>query len=106
MDKRKIFVSTSSKYIKECALSTEVGVNIAHKNEYKEENIVFTDFDKNDSFISDKIFKITLVDRHDLKYEHIFEANEKGNTDVVITDDDYVKQGGDLYKKIERALNK
>lgn len=97
--------NTAEKLMAECTLTTASGARIAHRDLNTDENIVFKDFDKNDAFETETQFKITLVDRHGIRYEHTFEANETGNTDVTITEDDYVRQSGDLFRKIQRALN-
>lgn len=97
--------NTNSKYIKESSLLTDKGVLIDHKDLIKNENIVFKNFDKNNAYEDEKKFKIILIDRYGLKYERVFESNAESNTDVVVTENDYVKQKGDSKRKLERAIN-
>lgn len=105
--KRSVTVinKTDSKYIKEASLTTENGKMIVDKNFEEFENIVFYDFDEDGTYKNETKFKVILTDRSGLKFEHIFEANAKGNTEVVVTEKDYVKQNGDFLKKIERFAN-
>ena len=51
-------------------------------------------------------FTVTLVDRYDLKYiKKVTDVADKGRTEVVITEDDYVKEKGDLWDKINKWFN-
>ena len=51
-------------------------------------------------------FTVTLVDRYDLKYiKKVTDVAVKGRTEVVITEDDYVKEKGDLWDKINKWFN-
>ncbi len=101
-----IINKTSEHLIRECILTTAEGLLVARQEKLTESNIVFADFDSNGSFSDEKSFKVTLIDRYGLKYEKIFEAKEKGNTDVSIDDKNYVSQDGDWFKKVMRFFNK
>lgn len=101
-----IINKTEETLINECTVTTLKGVLVARKEKLTENNIVFANFDAQEAFINEKDFKITLIDRFSLKYEKTFKAKEKGNTDVVITDEDYVAQDGDWFKKVKRFFNK
>ena len=101
-----IINKTSEHLIRECILTTAEGLLVARQEKLTESNIVFADFDSNGSFGDEKSFKVTLIDRYGLKYEKIFEAKEKGNTDVSIDDKNYVSQDGDWFKKVMRFFNK
>lgn len=51
-------------------------------------------------------FVVTLVDRYDLKYQtKISGVPQKGRTEVVITEEDYVKEKGDLWNKLDQWFN-
>ena len=51
-------------------------------------------------------FTVTLIDRYDLKYvKEITDVADKGRTEVVITEDDYVKEKGDFWDKINKWFN-
>ena len=51
-------------------------------------------------------FTVTLIDRHDLKYKkEITDVADKGRTEVVITEDDYVEEKGDFWDKINKWFN-
>lgn len=101
-----IINKTEETLINECTVTTLKGVLVARKEKLTENNIVFANFDAQEAFINEKDFKVTLIDRFSLKYEKTFKAKEKGNTDVVITDEDYVAQDGDWFKKVKRFFNK
>lgn len=52
-------------------------------------------------------FTITLIDRYEMKYEKMIEnVDVKGRTEVIISKEDYVKQKGDLKRKIDRFFNR
>lgn len=101
-----IINKTEETLIAECILTTTKGVLIARQEKIKETNIVFSNFDAEEAFNNEKDFKITLIDRYGLKYEKIFKAKEKGNTDIVIDEKDYVAQDGDWFRKAKRFFNK
>ena len=101
-----IINKTEETLINECTVTTLKGVLVARKEKLTENNIVFANFDAQEAFINEKDFKVTLIDRFSLKYEKTFKTKEKGNTDVVITDEDYVAQDGDWFKKVKRFFNK
>ena len=101
-----IINKTEEALISECILTTAHGVLVARQEKLTEENIVFANFDSKGAFKNEKDFKITLVDRYGLKYEKTFRAKVEGNTDVVIDDKCYVRQSGDLFKKVKRFFNK
>ena len=98
--------NTEEILIVECILATTQGVLIARQEKIREKNIVFSNFDAQEAFSNEKDFKVTLIDRYGLKYEKIFKAKEKGNTDVVIDDENYVAQDGDWFRKVKRFFNK
>ncbi len=51
-------------------------------------------------------FTVTLIDRHDLKYiKEITNVADKGRTEVVISEDDYVKEKGDFWDKVNKWFN-
>lgn len=51
-------------------------------------------------------FTITLVDRNDLKYiKEITNVAGKGRTEVAVTEEDYVKEKGDFWNKINKWFN-
>ena len=51
-------------------------------------------------------FTVTLVDRYDLKYiKKVTDVADKGRTEVVITEDDYVKEKGDFWDKVNKWFN-
>lgn len=51
-------------------------------------------------------FTVTLIDRHDLKYiKEITNVAGKGRTEVVISEDDYVKEKGDFWDKVNKWFN-
>lgn len=97
--------NTSEKLVKECNLTTASGTLVKHKDFNEIENIVFVDFDKDNAFENETEFVITLIDRFDIKYEKSFSANKTGNTDVIVTEEDYVAQSGDWKRKFERVIN-
>jgi len=98
--------NTDELLIKECILSTKSGVQITHKDNQKDRNIIFINFDPKKVYENEKDFTIILVDRFGLQYSKTFTANEKGNTDIIITRDDYKEHFGDFVKKINKAMNK
>ena len=101
-----IINKTEETLIAECILTTVQGVLVARKEKIIEENIVFANFDAQEAFSNEKEFKITLIDRFGLKYEKTFKAKEKGNTDIVIDEKDYIAQEGDWFRKVKRFFNK
>ena len=51
-------------------------------------------------------FMVTLIDRYNMKYEkEVKEVKEKGRTEVIINKDNYVKEKGDFFKKINKFFN-
>lgn len=51
-------------------------------------------------------FTVTLIDRHDLKYvKEITDVSDKGRTEVVITEDNYVEEKGDFWDKVNKWFN-
>lgn len=53
-----------------------------------------------------KAFTVTLIDRHELKYvKEINTVADKGRTEVVITEDDYVEEEGDFWNKVSKWFN-
>ena len=51
-------------------------------------------------------FTVTLVDRYGLNYQKTVDnVAPKGRTEVKITEDDYVKEKGDLKDKIDKFFN-
>lgn len=51
-------------------------------------------------------FKVTIIDRYDLKYEkQITDVNKHGRIEVKITEANYIKQSGDWKKKIDKMFN-
>lgn len=58
------------------------------------------DYDEYETFI------VIFIDRYGLKYqEKVTNVKERGRTEVKITEDDYVKQDGDLKRKIDKFFN-
>lgn len=52
-------------------------------------------------------FTITFIDRYEFKYEKtIDDVKDTGRTEVVVSEDDYVKQKGDWKKKVDKWFNK
>lgn len=100
-----IINKTDEKLIKECRLTTADGALVCIVKEKKDENIVLKDFDSKKAFENEKMFKIILIDRYGLRYEKIFEAAEKGNTDVIVEQTDFVSQKGDFFKKVIKFFN-
>lgn len=100
-----IINKTDEKLIKECRLTTADGVLVHIDKEKKEDNIVFQDFDSKKAFKDAKMFKVILIDRYGLRYEKIFEAADKGNTDVIVEQTDFVSQKGDFFKKVIKFFN-
>ncbi len=51
-------------------------------------------------------FTIVFIDRYEFKYEKtISGVATEGRTEVKISQDDYIKQDGDTFKKIEKWFN-
>lgn len=51
-------------------------------------------------------FIVTLVDRHDLKYQkEVNEVPPKGRTEVKFTEEDYVEEKGDWWDKVNKWFN-
>lgn len=51
-------------------------------------------------------FKVTIIDRYDLKYEkQITDVNKHGRIEVKITEANYIKQSGDWKKKMDKMFN-
>lgn len=51
-------------------------------------------------------FIVVAIDRYGLRYEkEVLQVKESGRTDVEITQDDYVKQKGDMGRKISKFFN-
>lgn len=96
---------TDEKLIKECRLTTADGILVYVVEEKKDENIVLKNFDKDKVYKDEKKFKVILIDRYGLRYEKIFEASEKGNTDVIVEQTDYVSQKGDFFRKFIKFFN-
>lgn len=52
-------------------------------------------------------FTITFVDRYGFKYEKTIDGvKDTGRTEVVVSEDDYVKQKGDWKKNVDKWFNK
>lgn len=53
-----------------------------------------------------KTFTVILVDRYELKYvKEINNVSDKGRTEVVITEEDYVEGEGDFWNKVDKWFN-
>ena len=51
-------------------------------------------------------FTIVLIDRYDMKYQkEVSEVRKKGRTEVEITEENYVKEKGDFFDKIDKFFN-
>ena len=51
-------------------------------------------------------FTVTLIDRNDLKYvKEVADVANKGRTEVVLLEDDYVEEKGDFWGKINKWFN-
>lgn len=100
-----IINKTDEKLIKECRLTTADGSLVDTVKEVKDENIVLQNFDSKKAFKNERMFKVILIDHYGLRYEKIFEAAEKGNTDVIVEKTDYVSQKGDFFKKVIKFFN-
>lgn len=51
-------------------------------------------------------FIVVAIDRYGFRYEkEVLQVKESGRTDVEITQDDYVKQKGDMGRKISKFFN-
>lgn len=51
-------------------------------------------------------FTVILIDRHDLKYvKEINNVSDKGRTEVVLTEEDYVEEEGDFWNKVSKWFN-
>lgn len=49
-----------------------------------------------------KTFTVILVDRYELKYvKEINNVSDKGRTEVVVTEEDYVEGEGDFWNKVD-----
>ena len=93
-------------FARSCVLENKDGVMIGEeKKDVNVSNIVFKNFDENGAFENESEFRIILIDRYDMKYMKVFTANSEGNTDVVISESDQVKQSGDWIRGIEKWLN-
>lgn len=53
-----------------------------------------------------KTFTVILVDRYELKYvKEINNVSDKGRTEVVVTEEDYVEGEGDFWNKVDKWFN-
>ena len=53
-----------------------------------------------------KTFTVILIDRYELKYvKEINNVSDKGRTEVVITEEDYVEGEGDFWNKVSKWFN-
>lgn len=53
-----------------------------------------------------KTFTVILIDRYDLKYvKEINNVSDKGRTEVVVTEEDYVEGEGDFWNKVDKWFN-
>lgn len=51
-------------------------------------------------------FTVILVDRYELKYvKEINNVSDKGRTEVVVTEEDYVEGEGDFWNKVDKWFN-
>lgn len=51
-------------------------------------------------------FTVILVDRYELKYvKEISNVSDKGRTEVVVTEEDYVEGEGDFWNKVDKWFN-
>ena len=51
-------------------------------------------------------FKVTIIDRYELKYEkQVANVKKEGRTEVKITKDDYIKQDGDWWVNVQKWFN-
>ena len=51
-------------------------------------------------------FTVTLVDRYELYYvKDVTGAKAEGRTEVIISEENYVKRDGDIRSKIDKVLN-
>lgn len=98
-----IINNQTNQVINEAYICVENDIQIGDKkDEPNDDDISFYIPKKYDKYEN---FKIVLIDRYDLKYEKEVIANIKGKTEVVICEDDYVKQKGDWKKKIDKFFN-
>ena len=49
-------------------------------------------------------FTVTLIDRYNMKYQKNVDILEMGRTEVKINEDDYIKQKGDFWNKVDKFL--
>lgn len=53
-----------------------------------------------------KTFTVILIDRYELKYvKEINNVSDKGRTEVVVTEEDYVEGEGDFWNKVDKWFN-
>lgn len=51
-------------------------------------------------------FTVILIDRYELKYvKEINNVSDKGRTEVVVTEEDYVEGEGDFWNKVDKWFN-
>ena len=96
-------INSTNQIINDVYIYVGEGTEIAHEQNPDENNIVITipeEFENYDSF------KITLFDRYGSKYEkEIHGIKNAGRTEVEITQDNYIKQDGDWWVKIQKWFN-
>jgi len=96
---------TNEQFIKEAILYTADGNRIASMEQIDVENILFDNFDKEQSFAAINDFEIVLIDRFDFKYQKSFSTLEKGLTTITVTEDDLVDEKGNWRKHVNRFFN-
>lgn len=98
-------INNTNQVVNEVYVAVGNGTEIEHGYQNNPDENSFSieipkDYSEYDTFI------VTFIDRYELKYEkEVTGVKEKGRTEVVVTEKDYVKQKGDLKRKIDKFFN-
>lgn len=95
-------INKTDQIINELQILVGEGTEITTSKNLEEKTMSYEFPEKYDKYTE---FTFILIDRYGLKYEKKEKINLKGQTEVVITEDDYVEQKGDFWKKVEKAFN-
>lgn len=98
-------INATNQIINEVHITVGEGTEIEHNYQENPDETSFS-IPIPESYQEYQTFIVTLIDRYGMKYQkEVANVPEKGRTEVSITEDDYVKQDGDLKRQIDRFFN-
>ena len=98
-------INETNQIINEVHITVGEGTEIEHNYQKNPDESSFS-IKIPESYEEYTSFTVTLIDRYGIKYQReMIDVDKTGRTEVRITEDDYVKQDGDLKRQIDRFFN-